>query len=105
MELTQTENPLVQDFVNPVPQVIIAANGDELWITLSGQVTLEPQGGTLFTAVWSGEGVVEGGTGRFANAMPGAQPLKVTAVNAPFDIAKDAEWSFSWTLEGPIVLR
>jgi hypothetical protein len=71
-----------------------------------GQVELIPLDSsfTTFSAIWSGEVVVEGGTGRFANAGPGKQPLKLIAINDPFTFA-DAEWTFSWTLDDIITLH
>jgi hypothetical protein len=101
-----TANPLVFDFYSTVDQETIAANGDKVFFSFSGQVTLIPLDATFttFSAVWTGEFVVQGGTGRFANAKPAAEPLKVIATNDPFTFA-DPEWSFSWQLSGEIKLR
>jgi hypothetical protein len=103
---SSTDNLLVFDFVGTVPQTTIAANGDTILFTLSGQVELIPLDSsfTTFSAIWTGEFVVVGGTGRFANVGPAAQPLQVVAINDPFTFA-DPEWSFSWTLDGSIVLH
>src|SRR5262245_48375203 len=106
IETSPTANPLVFDFNSTVDQETTAANGDKVFFSFSGQVTLIPLDATFttFSAVWSGEFVVQGGTGRFANAKPAAEPLKVVAINDPFTFA-DAEWSFAWELSGEIKLR
>jgi hypothetical protein len=101
-----TDNPLVFDFVGTVPQTTIAANGDTIFFSLSGQVELIPLDSTFttFSAKWTGEFVVVGGTGRFANVGPAAQPLQVIAINDPFTLA-DPAWTFSWELDGSIELH
>jgi hypothetical protein len=103
---SRTDNPLVFDWVGTVPQTTIAANGDTILFSTSGQVELIPLDSTFttFSAIWTGEFVVLGGTGRFASVGPAAQPLEVVAINDPFTFA-DPEWSFSWTLDGSIVLH
>ena len=100
------DNPLVFDFSLTVPQETEAANGDKLFFTGSGQVTLIPLDATLttFMARWEGDFVVVGGTGRFAGAKPADEPLRVLAINDPFRLS-DLVWSFSWELTGRIVLR
>jgi hypothetical protein len=105
--ISPTANPLVFDFsIFPAaPQETIAANGDTLLFSSTGQVELIPldETFTTFSAVWSGDFVVVGGTGRFANAQPADKPLHVVAINDPFTFL-DAEWTFSWELMGRIVL-
>ncbi len=59
-------------------------------------------------AMWTGDFLVDGGTGRFANVsgVPG-EPIRVTAVNDPLDLpasCPDDIWTFSWTLHGKIDL-
>jgi len=98
-----TADPLVLDFYVPCQQTI-GANGDTLLFSGTGRVTLIPIDATTFTAVWEGDFVVEGGTGRFARAKPANEPLHIVAVNDPFN-PLDPEWPFSWTLTGRIVLR
>jgi hypothetical protein len=102
----RTANPFVYDFQGTVLQETIAANGDKLYFSLSGQVELIPLDATFtrFSAIWTGEFVVAGGTGRFATAGPAAEPLQVIAINDPFTFA-DHEWSFTWELNGRIRLR
>jgi hypothetical protein len=77
IETSPTANPVVFDFNSTVDQETIAANGDKVFFSFSGQVTLIPLDATFttFSAVWSGEFVVQGGTGRFANAKPAVDPL------------------------------
>src|SRR5437660_1446123 len=55
-----TANPFVFDFEGT--QESTSANGDKLYFSLSGQVELIPLDPTFttFTAVWTGEFVVEG---------------------------------------------
>ncbi len=100
-----TANPLVFDFYSTVPQQTIAANGDMIYFSLSGQVEFIPldSKSTVYSAIWTGEFVVVGGTGRFANVGPAAHPLSVIAINVPFTFA-DPEWTFFWTLDGSIEL-
>jgi hypothetical protein len=104
--ITPTGNPLVFDFQGTVPQETIAANGDMIFFSLSGQVELIPLNSTFttFSAIWTGEFVVDGGTGRFANSRPAAQPLAVIAINDPFTFA-DPVWTFSWELDGSTELH
>ncbi len=101
-----TANPLVFNFKSTVPQMTVAANGDTIDFTSSGQVQLIPldQTMTTFTAIWTGEFVVVGGTGRFANVEPGRKPLQVIALNDPFTF-EDPAWAFSWFLGGTIDLH
>ena len=101
-----TANPLVFDFVLTVPQETVSADGDVLYFRGSGQVQLIPLDSTFttFTAIWEGDFVVEGGTGRVAGAGPAEAPLHVVAINDPFTFL-DPEWSFSWELTGRVVLH
>ncbi len=103
---TPTANPLVFDFNSTGPQVWVAANGDTLELSLSGQVELIPvdETFTTFTAVWDGDFVVEGGTGRFKHARAADEPLKVVAINEPFRLT-DPFWQFSWEVTGQFRLR
>jgi hypothetical protein len=103
---SKTADPLVFNFSLTAPQQTVAANGDVLYFSGSGQVQLYPLDSTFttFTAIWSGQYEVVGGTGRFANVAPGGQPLQVTATNDPFALS-DPEWTFSWTVEGEILLH
>ncbi len=100
-----TDHPLVFDFAIP-SQETVAANGDKVYFSATGQVQLIPLNDefTVFSAVWSGDFVVQGGTGRFASITPGPQPLKVVAVNNPF-MMSDEKWSFNWTLDGFVRLK
>ena len=102
---TPTDNPLVFDFHSTVDQVNTFAKGDKLFFSLTGQVQLIPLDPdfTTFTAIWTGEFTVTGGTGRFAGAKPADEPLKVIAVNLPFTFA-DPEWFFVWEVNGEIDL-
>jgi hypothetical protein len=103
---TPTADPLVFKWYSTVPQETIAANGDKLFFTASGEVHLIPLdvSFTTFSAVWTGDFVIVGGTGRFANARPAAQPLRVIAINDPFTFS-EPEWTFAWELSGRIVLH
>jgi hypothetical protein len=103
---TSTANPLVFNFSLTAPQQTVAANGDMIYFIGSGQVQLFPLDSTFttFTAFWSGQYEVVGGTGRFANVAPGEEPLEVTATNDPFALT-DPEWTFSWTVDGTILLK
>jgi hypothetical protein len=100
-----TGNPLVVTWYSTVPQVTIAANGDRLYFSSSGTAQLIPLStpGT-FTAIWTGDFVVVGGTGRFASAGPAAQPIQAVVVNDPFKLT-DPVWTFTWELSGRIVLH
>jgi hypothetical protein len=93
-------------FVLTVPQDTTAANGDTLLFSGADQVELIPLDNTFttFTALWTGDFVVVGGTSHFAGAQPAHQPLHVVAVNDPFTLL-DPVWSFSWTLTSRIVLH
>jgi hypothetical protein len=99
-----TADPLVYTFQSNGPTTTVAANGDAILFTTSGTVQLFTFDGISFTAIWSGEFVVVGGTGRFANVGPGPQPLQVVAINEPFTFA-DPEWIFSWAIDGSITLH
>jgi hypothetical protein len=104
--VSPTADPLVYGWQSTEFQETIGANGDTILFSLSGQVQLIPLDSsfTTFSAIWSGEVVVQGGTGRFSNVGPGTQPLKLIAINDPFTFA-DPEWTFSWTLDGTITLH
>jgi hypothetical protein len=104
--VTPTLDPFTFLFATTDPQVTVAADGSEIFYDLSGEVTLVPLNDdfTLFTAVWSGNAVIVGGTGRFADVQPADEPLQILAINDPFSLT-DAEWSFSWTLKGQMRLR
>jgi hypothetical protein len=97
-------NPLIFDWWLTVPQETVAANGDTLLFSGAGQVELVPLDATTFVAIWQGDFVVEGGTGRFAGAQPADEPLHVVAINDPFTLL-DPEWFFSWEVTGWIVLH
>ena len=99
-----TANPLVYTFESNGPTTTVNAHGDSILFTVSGTVELSTVDGVTFTAIWSGEFVVVGGTGRFANVGPGPEPLQVVAINEPFTFA-DPEWTFSWTVDGSITLH
>lgn len=103
---TPTGHPLVFLWEATTPQETVAANGDTIFFNAAGVVELIPLDNTftVFSAIWTGEFDVEGGTGRFANVQPAAEPLSVTAVNDPFTFA-DPVWSFAWKLEGQIQLH
>ncbi|HZW34348.1 MAG TPA: hypothetical protein VFF52_26735 [Isosphaeraceae bacterium] len=102
--IAPTANPLIFDWWLTVPQETVAANGDTLLFSGAGQVELFPLDATTFVAIWQGDFVVEGGTGRFAGAQPADEPLQVVAINDPFTLL-DPEWFFSWTVTGQIVLH
>ncbi len=101
---SRTTDPLVYTFQSSGPTTTVAANGDTILFTVSGTVQFFTLDGITFTAIWSGEFVVVGGTGRFANVGPGPEPLQVVAINDPFTLT-DPEWTFSWTLDGSITLN
>ncbi len=100
-----TSNPLVFQFASTVDQETVDCNGDTITFSSSGQVQLIPlnKTNTIFSAIWTGQFVVTGGTGRFANAQPAAKPLSVIAINDPFMLT-DPVWNFFWTLDGSIRL-
>ena len=79
-----TKNPLVFDFT-AVNYDLTAANGDQMFFSGSGTVEFMPvgDGSGLFTAFWTSEFHVDGGTGRFKNVGPGDAPLLATAINDP----------------------
>ena len=89
---------------------ITAANGDKIFLNGGGTVQFIPIAGSTFFAVWSGEFNVEGGTGRFANVGPAAEPISVVATNDPFELdavgapLPGAIWTYSWMLNGEIDL-
>ena len=107
-EPVDPENPLLFSFEITAedPQVTVAADGSELCFSGNGLVQLIPLNETFteFGAIWFGEFHVEGGTGRFAHAGPGPEPLSVTAINDPFTFL-DPVWTFDWTLKGKISLK
>jgi hypothetical protein len=102
-----TAHPLVFTWASTAPQATIAANGDVLYFDASGAVELIPLDATftVFIAVWTGDFVVTGGTGRFASAAPANEPLRVIAINDPFNPTTDPVWTFSWEVDGRIRLR
>ena len=102
--IAPTPDRLVYTFESNGPTTTVAANGDAIFFTTSGTVQLFTLDGITFTAIWSGEFVVVGGTGRFAKVGPGPQPLQVVAINDPFTFT-DPEWTFSWTIDGSIMLH
>lgn len=98
---------LTANFESTSPMVITAANRrDTLQLWLQGQVEFVPldETFTVFTAVWSAQANVVGGTGRFANVKPGPEPLSVVATNEPFRLT-DPQWEFAWTFGGNFRLR
>lgn len=104
--LFPTAHPLVFDWALTVPQENVSADGDKMFFAAFGTVELVPLDGTftIFSAVWTGDFIVLGGTGRFANIQPADEPLAIVAVNDPF-LLTDPVWTFVWTLEGEIRLR
>jgi hypothetical protein len=86
------------------PQLTVAADGSTLLFSASGHVLMMAIDDEFYTAVWEGDFVVEGGTGRFANARPAEEPLRVVAINDPFRLT-DPAWPFTWELTGRIRLR
>lgn len=90
VETTPTADPLVFGLQSTVPQKTIAANGDVIFFNSSGQVQLIPldKTQTTFSAIWTGQFVVVGGTARFARVKPGPEPLQVVAINLPFTCAE-----------------
>ena len=103
-----TDDPLVFDWVTTEPQLSMGIFGSILFES-EGSVQLIPEldgGGNptgVFTAEWTADFTVVGGTGLFSSVQPAGRPLKVVAVNEPFTLA-DPEWNFSWTLVGRIRL-
>lgn len=99
---------LTAAFKSTTQTVVVGASGDQLHLKLLGEVQFVPlynsASGPVFSAVWSGQAVVLGGTGRFANVKPGPQALTLYAVNDPFTF-KDEQWTFSWRIAGMIRLR
>ena len=103
---TMPTGPLTAEFVSTSAMVITAANGDTLLLWMQGEVEFVPLDSTftVFTAMWSAQADVVGGTGRFANAQPGPEPLSVIATNEPFALT-DPQWKFSWEFSGKFRLR
>jgi hypothetical protein len=101
-----TAHPLVFDWALTAPQESVSADGDKVFFAAFGTVELIPLDATftVFSAVWTGDFIVVGGTGRFANVQPADEPLAIVAVNDPF-LLTDPVWTFAWTLEGEIRLR
>lgn len=107
-----TDNPLLFDWIG-LSHEITAANGDTIEMSGGGTLQLIPvdplDPETGFTAIWSGEFIVSGGTGRFrkVTGVPD-EPLIVEAINKPFAFPPDCEsnplWEFSATIKGPIDL-
>ena len=64
------------DFLVTAPQKTVAADGDPALLRFFGQVELIPLDCTFttFSAIWTGDFVVVGGTGRFAHRGPAAEP-------------------------------
>lgn len=106
VQTAPTANPFVFTWSLVGTQETTAANGDKLFFQASGEVELIPldETFTTFSAVWTGDFVIDSGTGRFANAKPAAEPLRVIAVNDPFTFA-DPTWTFNWRLSGRIQTR
>ena len=104
--VTVSTGPLTANFESTSPLVVTAASGDTLLLRMQGQVEFVPLDSslTVFTAVWSAQANVVGGTGRFANVKPGPQPLSVVATNEPFRLT-DPQWKFSWQFSGNFRLR
>ena len=98
-----TADPLVFKFHSTTPQETTSAQG-KIFFSSSGTIVLTPVDQTHFVAKWTGDFVVLGGTGVYANARPAEHPLKVVAINDKFSF-QDPFWSFSWTLTGRIVLK
>jgi hypothetical protein len=109
---TDPNNPLKGTFVTTpdTVQEVTAADGSKFFSKFSGKVQLKFMGVVpnttipIFTARWEGQFVVVGGTGRFANVKPAAQPLQVIAVNHPFTFL-DQQWYFDWEIDGQIILK
>jgi opacity protein-like surface antigen len=83
---------------------VIANKHGTITLEQTGNASVEfiPIAGGLFTATWSVDFSVTGGTGKYAGAGAPA-PLKVSAVNDPFQLGQ-AELTYSWTIEGAINL-
>ena len=79
-------------------------NGDRVYFSGGGKVFLTPLGGTRFTATWKAKFDILGGTGRYENAGPANEPLDVTAINQPFDMATDPLWFYDYKIKGKIDL-
>jgi hypothetical protein len=94
-------------FIWTADDVQVAANGDELH--LHGMGTWTPEvvgldeetGEPILTAVWDGEWIIVGGTGRFANAR--SVSIRMIAKNLPFKYS-DPEWEFTYEKVGQIDL-
>ncbi len=108
LAVTPTDDPLVFDWETTEPQISIGFLGSILFESV-GSVQLIPeldQTGNptgVFTAEWTADFTVVGGTGLFSSVQPAGRPLRVVAVNEPFRLS-DPEWKFSWTLNGRIRL-
>jgi hypothetical protein len=94
---------------NAVDYSMTAANGDKIFFNGGGTVQFIPNDDGTYYAVWSGVFNVEGGTGRFSNVGPAADPISVVATNDPFELDEGAPlpgaiWTYSWTLDGEIDL-
>jgi hypothetical protein len=98
IEATFTSNTTA-NFVSTTPQVTIAANGDVLLLDVVGEVVFTPLPDGRWTATWTADFIVVGGTGRFTNAAPADEPLLGVVVNDPFSFT-DPVWTFQWTLTG-----
>jgi hypothetical protein len=101
--IVPTGNPGEFFWVTAEPHIITAADGSTISLVGVGVVQLIPLGNDEFSAIWSAEFVVQGGTGRFANVKPGDGPIAVEAINDPFFL-NDPVWTFSWTFDGTINL-
>ena len=108
----EPNNPLKGTFMTTpdTVQEVTAADGSKFFSKFSGKVQLKFMGVVpnttipIFTARWEGQFVVVGGTGRFANVKPAAQPLQVIAVNHPFTFL-DQQWYFDWEIDGQIIMK
>lgn len=80
-------------------QNFVAANGDELFTDVTGEVLLKIDAETgLVFGEWLANWEITGGTGRFEGATG---YLEGAAINHPFDPTL-AEWPFDWYLSGQL---
>ena len=106
-----TDDPLVFDFI-ALSYDFTAANGDTIFTSGSGSVTFTEIDGEpgMFTAFWTADFDVLGGTGRFKNVGPGDAPLDAFALNDPLSLPLVCEddpnviWTYLWGFDGTIDL-
>ena len=93
--------------------VFEAANGDQICLEGGGLLQFVPLpelGPGYFSAIWSGEFDVLGGSGRFESVGPASDPIDVVATNYPFQLDELGQplpgdiWTYYWEMSGEIDL-